>query len=251
MVGFGDLLVAAGPALAWLVWVRYHDRQAPEPHHLVALTFALGAGAACAVLSVRPWLDGVVEPWLLALPAAWRLAADCLLVTAPLEEALKGAALLVALLHRQTDEPMDGIVHGAAAAMGFATVENALYVAMTGDGWIATQRAFTAAVAHLACSATMGFLLVVVKLRLRSDARPRAQRPAHGSIRQSPAVAAPGSVAIVLACSLLVPIVLHGTYDLLLVSGYAGFALLCLLPGMLLLLSGKMRWSRRAQTRRV
>ena len=257
MLTFGDLLVAAAPALLWLVWVRHHDRHAPEPRHLVALTFGLGAAAACAVVAVRPWLDVTVEPHLLALPPQWQMAADCLLVTAPLEELLKGVALLPMLLHRQTDEPMDGIVHGAAAAMGFATVESALYVAMTGDPWIAAQRAFTAAVAHLACSSTMGFLLVAAKLRLRGGRRRSArrrlgQRPStpHGALGRSsspPLLALAAVVGAVMSCALLVPIVLHGIYDLLLAFGHGSFALLGLLPGMLLLLSAKIRWSRRAR----
>lgn len=58
--------------------------------------------------------------------------------------------------HSAFDEPMDGIVYGAVASLGFATLENVMYCI---DGGMQTVilRAFTAVPAHAAFGAIMGY----------------------------------------------------------------------------------------------
>src|ERR1051326_3664445 len=59
---------------------------------------------------------------------------------------------------REFDEPMDGIVYGAVASLGFASLENFLYVA--GDDHslrVAVLRAFTAVPGHAFMGAVMGY----------------------------------------------------------------------------------------------
>ena len=51
---------------------------------------------------------------------------------------------------------MDGVVYGAVASLGFATIENLLYCA-SGDLGTALGRAFTAVPAHAAFGAIMGY----------------------------------------------------------------------------------------------
>lgn len=54
------------------------------------------------------------------------------------------------------DEPMDGLVYGATAALGFAALENVLYV--SSGGWIvALMRAFTAVPMHAMTGAVLGY----------------------------------------------------------------------------------------------
>ena len=54
------------------------------------------------------------------------------------------------------DEPMDGVVYGATASLGFATLENILYVAQ--GGWIvAVARALTAVPCHACLGAILGY----------------------------------------------------------------------------------------------
>jgi RsiW-degrading membrane proteinase PrsW (M82 family) len=54
------------------------------------------------------------------------------------------------------DEPMDGVVYGAAASLGFATFENIIYV-HAGGFWTALVRAFSAVPAHACDGALMGY----------------------------------------------------------------------------------------------
>jgi len=78
-------------------------------------------------------------------------------LTAAMPEEL--AKLLVVLLysarHRAFDEPMDGVVYGALAGLGFATLENLLYVFSGGLG-LAVLRAVTAVPMHACCGALVG-----------------------------------------------------------------------------------------------
>ena len=58
--------------------------------------------------------------------------------------------------HKDFDEPMDGVVYGAVASLGFATIENFTVLFDQGLG-TALMRAFTAVPAHAAFGAIMGY----------------------------------------------------------------------------------------------
>ena len=73
------------------------------------------------------------------------------------EELLKLLVVRLYSARRQSfDEPMDGIVYGATAALGFAALENALYV-MDGGWMTALVRAVTAVPMHAAAGAILGY----------------------------------------------------------------------------------------------
>jgi RsiW-degrading membrane proteinase PrsW (M82 family) len=73
------------------------------------------------------------------------------------EELLKLLVVRGYSARRQSfDEPMDGIVYGATAALGFAALENALYV-MDGGWMTALVRAVTAVPMHAAAGAILGY----------------------------------------------------------------------------------------------
>ena len=58
--------------------------------------------------------------------------------------------------NRAFDEPMDGIVYGVVASLGFATLENILFV-FNGGMSVAVSRAFTAVPLHAFVGAIMGY----------------------------------------------------------------------------------------------
>jgi RsiW-degrading membrane proteinase PrsW (M82 family) len=76
---------------------------------------------------------------------------------AAIPEKLFKFAVLFFYCRRLTDfdEPMDGIVYGVTASLGFATLENVLYVLNGGIGH-AIMRAFTAVSGHALFGAVMG-----------------------------------------------------------------------------------------------
>ena len=86
----------------------------------------------------------------------------------------------------------DGIVYGVSAAVGFAVYENVMYVAMYGFQ-TAVVRAFTAIPLHAFCGVFMGVLYAYSK---------KASILGQG-----------GKSVLYTILSLLLPMLIHGTYD--------------------------------------
>jgi RsiW-degrading membrane proteinase PrsW (M82 family) len=110
------------PVVAAYLWL---DRYEAEPASLLAFAFAWGAGVATFGALV------VNTASLQAIRDAGGDPSTTLLVVAPLtEEALKGAAVLLVLLlrRREFDGVVDGLVYAGFAGVGFAFLENVLYL---------------------------------------------------------------------------------------------------------------------------
>jgi protease PrsW len=90
------------------------------------------------------------------------------------------------------DEPFDGIVYAVFIGMGFATLENVLYV-MNGDVNTAVWRMFTAVPAHATFGVMMGHYSGLAKLR--------SPQP------------------VFLGMGLLMAVLFHGAYDYFLFIG--------------------------------
>lgn len=212
------------PGIFWLWFLHGKDDYEPEPWHLVLPVFVLGGLSTMAVLLIRPWFDD-----LLPLGAGIdRTLADAFLLTAPLEEILKMIALLVGIgWSREVDEPLDGIIYGAAVGLGFASVENVFYVFGVIDGgpgqaaYVAGMRGMTATLVHVSTSGVLGFFLGLTKFR-----GPRRRWP-------------------LIATGLILAIGFHGAYNAFLEGGEGWWvSLLLVLPGMLYVLSTKIHWAR-------
>ena len=82
---------------------------------------------------------------------------DAFVLSGFVEELAKWVVLIAAVYHwDEFDEPLDGVVYGVAVALGFATLENLLFVARLGLG-VAWMRALFAVPAHALFGATMGY----------------------------------------------------------------------------------------------
>lgn len=105
------------PALFWLwFWLR-EDREKPEPYALIAVSFIAGMAIVPIVLPLQKMALELYTD--LNLIFAWVI----------IEEVLKyGIALLVILWHKEVDEPIDLIIYMIAVALGFAALENALFI---------------------------------------------------------------------------------------------------------------------------
>jgi RsiW-degrading membrane proteinase PrsW (M82 family) len=115
---------SAIPALLLAGYVWHSDITESEPISLLAATFLLGvltAGFAAV-------LNGLLQP-IFATLGAIGVVLFFYLIVGPVEEAVK---LLAVLLYAYNDERfaavIDGAVYGAIAGLGFATIENAIYI---------------------------------------------------------------------------------------------------------------------------
>ena len=168
-----------------LLWF-FHSRDVyPEPAPVIWATFSLGVTTVVPVLVV----DAAIVRWLghPASPYADGFGQGFLVAAIPEEFFKFLVVVLYCSRHREFDEPMDGIVYGSVASLGFATLENILYVSEHGIG-IAFVRAVSAVPGHAFMGALMGYFVGQAKFN-----------PARG--------------ASLLVRGYLTAMVLHGLYD--------------------------------------
>lgn len=108
------------------------------------------------------------------------------------------------------DQYYDGILYAIFISMGFALVENILYVMKGGMG-VAILRSITAVPAHMLFAIPMGYFLSLSKFEQGKEAKRHIRM------------------------SLLVPILLHGTYDFILMYADANSKISPLLSLVLVL----------------
>ena len=114
--------VPVGPVVAAVLWL---DRHEAEPPHLLA--FAFGWGACVASLGALV-LNSLGSQ--LVAHAVGDVRSSSVLVAPVVEEVLKGLGVLVLLVkqRREFDGVVDGIVYAALVGVGFAYLENVLYL---------------------------------------------------------------------------------------------------------------------------
>ncbi len=141
------------PSILLFLYIYTHDEH-PEPKGLVLKIAIFGALAAIpvvlTVLAINEYFEPVAHPLLAAAYFSFVEAAIP-------EEVFKLLVVLIfAYRHSAFDEPFDGIVYCATASLGFATLENILYVS-SGGLPLAIGRALTAVPLHAFCGVIMGY----------------------------------------------------------------------------------------------
>lgn len=157
IIGFA---VAGGalPALAWLWFWHREDRKNPEPRAMIALAFLAGMVAVALVIPIQKSMIGLIGAGM-PLFAAWSL----------IEEIVKYAVARVTVLRSAAaDEPIDMVMYMVTVALGFAAVENALFLInpLTGGDLVQTiltgnLRFIGATLLHVVSSATVGIALAL------------------------------------------------------------------------------------------
>jgi protease PrsW len=151
------LVVAAAPSLFLLTFFYLKDRYEREPLRHILMAFGLGLYAMIAAEGMATTVEGWMPASFLRGGGEPGRFVDAFLLSGFVEEFAKAVVLMAAIYHWQEfDEPLDGVVYGVAVALGFATLENFLFVARLGLG-VAWQRALFAVPAHALFGATMGY----------------------------------------------------------------------------------------------
>ena len=127
------------PMFLFAAFVNWLDRYEKEPKLLLGTAFIWGvviAGGGAYILNTAVGM-GVYSITGSVSAADFSTTS----IAAPIiEEALKGLAVLVVFLmfRKEFDSVLDGIVYGGITAMGFAAIENVLYIYRNGfqdSGW--------------------------------------------------------------------------------------------------------------------
>ena len=186
------LLSALVPAIVLLGYIYWRDRKSPEPVKQLLKATAWG------VLAI-PLTLAIVYPlqWIGIIPDEYTTIGGAIydaFMSVAIPEELSKLLLLWLFLRKNPyfDERMDGIVYAVCVSLGFAGLENILYVVLNED-WasVAISRAIFAVPGHFCYGVLMGYFYSLAKFE-----------PLYRT-RYS-------------ALALLVPVVAHGVYDSLL-----------------------------------
>lgn len=152
--------LALAPGLAIAIYIYWKDKFDREPRRLMLWAFILGALSIIpAVLMEESWTrNGFTKGNTLGQTFFYAFV-----VVGFSEEFCKYLAVRFFLFNKSAfNEPYDGITYSVMVSMGFATLENVLYVA---EGGLATaiMRIFTAVPAHAAFAVIMGYFVGMAK----------------------------------------------------------------------------------------
>lgn len=181
-------IISAGiaPGIALLSYFYLKDQYDNEPVHMVLRSFFLGVVLVFPIMFIQYVLEkenvGGGSFFVSFLSSGF------------LEESLKWFILMISVYpHAHFDEHYDGIVYGASVSLGFATLENILY--LIGHG---VEHAFVRALLPVSCHALIGVIMgfYLGKARFSAD-KARVKW---------------------LTLSLVVPSLLHGSYDFILTA---------------------------------
>lgn len=181
------LIASLAPVFIILFYIYFRDKHEKEPLGLLIKSVLVGMLVVIPIVFVERLLLAIMPPFEKVASAAYH----AFLVAGTTEELFKFLALyLLVWKSPNFNEKFDGIVYAVFVSLGFAAVENVLYVLDSGYH-TAIVRAITAVPAHALFGVTMGYYLGIA--RMYSEIRKEYLRKA-----------------------LLIPIVLHGIYDFIL-----------------------------------
>jgi len=194
------LILSLAPVFIILFYIYFRDKYEKEPLSMLFLALIAGAIAVVPVLIIGQFLD-YIKPVLGIQGTAFYTS---FIEAGLVEEGFKLLALyLLVWKNSNFNEKFDGIVYAVFVSLGFAAVENIMYVA-EGGYKIALVRALTAVPAHALFGIRMGFYFGIAHV--------------YKEIRTSYLIRA-----------FTIPLILHGIYDFMLLSQIY-FLLLAFIP---------------------
>ncbi|MFO7933147.1 MAG: PrsW family glutamic-type intramembrane protease [Bacteroidales bacterium] len=181
------LITSLAPVLIIIFYVYFRDKYDREPVGLLLRAVLLGVVIVLPVILTERFLLRLMPP----LGEEGEAFYHAFLVAATSEELFKFLALYLLIWKSPSfNEKFDGIVYAVFISLGFAAVENVMYV-LEGGPRTALLRALTAVPAHALFGITMGYYFGLAHM--------------YSELRKEYMIK-----------SLLIPILLHGVYDFLL-----------------------------------
>ena len=184
------LILSLAPVFIIGGYIYFRDKYEREPLRLLLLALLAGALTVIPVFFVEQFISGLGASLKGLAAAAWNAFA----VAGFTEELFKYTALYLLIWKSpEFNEKFDGIVYAVFVALGFAGIENILYVSQGGFS-TGISRALTAVPAHAFFGVTMGFYFGMAKFFEKERAQLKRK-------------------------ALLYPMLLHGIYDFILFTG--------------------------------
>lgn len=166
------MFLALLPGVLIIIYIFKRDKVEKEPVPLIVKMIILGAVSCAPAAFLEGIMDGILPQFSYgSLPYAVTTA---FFSAGLIEECCKFAFLKVGIWrNREFDYRFDGIVYGVSTAIGFACLENVLYV-MDGGISVAVTRAFLAVPLHAFCGVFMGAFFGAAKYHYTRGNRSRA-----------------------------------------------------------------------------
>lgn len=188
------------PVVGLLLFIYFNDKNEKEPFGFLVGLFFAGMGTTISAIIIE-LIGGVALE--LVFPDTSILKAIILacIIVAPAEELGKFVIMrLMTWKSKHFDHSYDAIVYAVFVSLGFAALENIKYVFERGIG-TAILRMFSAVPGHACFAVFMGFFYGKAKM---------AKENGKSSF---------GFTSL----ALIVPIIIHGVYDAILMSGTAAY----------------------------
>jgi len=183
------LLLALAPVAILLSYIWLRDKYEREPWSMLVKALVLGALSVIPILFVEEFLMGYINLFSGLMRPFW----NAFVVAACSEELFKFLFLyLLIWKSREFNEKFDGIVYAVFISLGFAAVENVMYVFRYGQQ-AGVTRALTAVPAHFLFGVAMGYFMGMARF--------------FANRRRT-----------MIRLAIAVPILLHGIYDFILMS---------------------------------
>lgn len=185
-------ILTLAPTIAIGMLIYFFDKYEKEPLKMIVRAFFLGC------LSVVPayFLEKFAFHYLGSYDDYFKAAVASYTIIALSEEGSKYYFFRRFFYnHKELNEPYDAILYAVMISLGFATIENILYV-MDGGSQVAVIRMFTAVPAHAAFAILFGYFAGLAKFSSTKE-----------------------SSFYRLLLGLLIAIFVHGTYDYLIFVG--------------------------------
>lgn len=197
-------IIAVLPAIVLLGFIYYRDRKEKQPIKLIILLLALGAGTIIPAAIAEAIGQAVLFRKYDSMDmTAGQLFFLCFFIIGMVEELGKYLVTVCATWKsKEFQHSYDGVIYAACASLGFAILENIVYVLLYGAG-TGIVRAFTAIPLHCTVGVVMGALYA------------KAREAAHEQDT--------GSMIGFLIWAYVVPVCIHGLYDFAVMSVPYGF----------------------------
>jgi len=152
------LLLAIAPATIIILYIYFKDKFEKEPVAFLIKNFLLGLTLSIVITTILGGFASKLIPLTDKL-SVFQQFLKAFIVVAFVEEFSKYIIVkYYAQRNKEFNEPFDGIVYAVMISMGFATLENVLYVYQYGVS-TGIVRAFTAVPAHATFAILMGYFM--------------------------------------------------------------------------------------------
>ncbi len=191
-------IIAITPAISIAYAVYLSDRYDREPISLLFRTFAFGALSVIPTIIVERFLSGVN-----IFPGILGIAFTSFIIAGFTEEFFKREVVRRLIYNnKHFNEKLDGIVYCIFSALGFATVENIIYVVFrfSYNSYVGLYRGILSVPAHSVFAVTMGYYMSLAKFSTNEAEETRYFKK-----------------------SLYMPLILHGIFDFILMAQIPAF----------------------------